>query len=410
VPSMEHNNLRRLLYLRSGSILTQIGLIAVAHLWLGYRLPVATLSLIIIVETIFNLLSFIRLRSTPQWNHTQLSLQIAADIIFLSLLLYFTGGATNPFVSLLLLPVAIAAVLLPIRLLIAVMLGAFLTYSALLILPSKMPVTMDMQDHYIGMWINFIMSALVVSVFVAAMARTINRRERAIAAFREEQMRQEQMLALGTASAQITHELATPIATMQLLYDELDGKAPPRKLHDDFGEQLQRCAAALQQFRQLAERVGDPATTVRPVQELLDELGELCRFGLPDAELNLEIERDLQGLKINTDSTLIPALLNLVHNAAKANQVNAAKRIDLKVSRQHQHLVICVRDYGQGIAPDLLEELGERTVESAQGLVMAIFFSNATLERLGGKLELSNLPHGAEARVYLPLIATQSTR
>ena len=91
-------------------------------------------------------------------------------------------------------------------------------------------------------------------------------------------------------------------------------------------------------------------------------------------------------------------------NAARANAANRASRIDVTVGRRQQQLTICVRDYGRGIPAELLEELGDSTVDSAHGLGMAVFLSNATLERLGGRLELSNLADGAEARVFLPLL------
>ncbi|MDP6722656.1 MAG: ATP-binding protein [Pirellulaceae bacterium] len=180
-------------------------------------------------------------------------------------------------------------------------------------------------------------------------------------------------------------------------------------MHDDFGEQLDRCTVTLEQFRQLAERVQDRATRARSAESIVEELVELSHLGLPEADIEIKIEADLAGLMINADSTLIPALLNLIHNAAKANTGTGKNRIEVTARERQQELMIAVRDYGAGIPTDLLQELGESTVESAQGLGMAVFFSNATLERLGGRLELSNLDEGAQARVYLPLLDAPRT-
>lgn len=47
-----------------------------------------------------------------------------------------------------------------------------------------------MQSHFIGVWINFLFSSIVVATVVGQMARRIPQKEQAIAAFREEQLKQ----------------------------------------------------------------------------------------------------------------------------------------------------------------------------------------------------------------------------
>jgi two-component system sensor histidine kinase RegB len=152
--------------------------------------------------------------------------QICADIVFLSLLLFFSGGATNAFVSLLLIPIAIAAVTLSPILLALVAILAITSYSILLWFLPMSVMHGNMQGHFIGMGINFLFSTLVVALVVGKMARSINRQELAIAAYRENLLKQEQVTSLGVASAQVTHQLATPIATVQLLTEELSDDFP----------------------------------------------------------------------------------------------------------------------------------------------------------------------------------------
>ncbi len=403
MPAKQQNDhLHNLLLLRTGSILVQITLIIFAQLWLGYQFPIAILVGIIGTESAFNLVCYLRSAVISSPTQTGLTLQVLADILFLTLVLFFTGGSTNPFVSLLLLPVAIAAVILPIRSLLIVIAAAFLAYSMLILVLPQTPVMIEMGRHYVGMWINFVISVLVIGTFLVTMARTVSRREHAIALYREEQLRQEQLIALGTASAQITHELATPIAAIQLLYDELREQIPGNSLCSDLGVQLDRCSSTLEQFRQIAEHVRNPILKELAVSNIIGQLQDLCRLSQPETVFHLETSGDLAGMCIETDLTLVPALLNLVQNAAKASLNNGSYRVDLGVSVDGQQVIFTIRDYGQGIDFGMLKDLGEQTVKSEQGFGVAVFLSNATLERLGGRLELSNLDIGVLATVSLP--------
>ena len=89
---------------------------------------------------------------------------------------------------------------------------------------------MNMSGHFIGMWVNFVISACVIALVIGAMNRALQQRERTIAKVREKQLRSEQLVTLDGAAAQITHQLATPIANLQLLFEELVEEIPTMKL------------------------------------------------------------------------------------------------------------------------------------------------------------------------------------
>ena len=60
--------------------------------------------------TIFQLLSIFAYRNVTKAKPAAVLMQLTADLLFLTILLSLSGGATNAFVSLLLLPIMIAAV------------------------------------------------------------------------------------------------------------------------------------------------------------------------------------------------------------------------------------------------------------------------------------------------------------
>ena len=71
------------------------------------------------------------------------------------------------------------------------------------------------------MWVNFLLSAAFMALFVAGMANAVRGRERELAKAREDALKNEQILALGTLSAGVSHEISIPLSTVHLLIDEL---------------------------------------------------------------------------------------------------------------------------------------------------------------------------------------------
>jgi len=183
------SQIQAIIALRSIAIAIQLLLILFVNLGLAYELPWMPLVSVISLEVLFTFTSYLyysRIHlSENKASQKAILVQICADIIFLSLLLFFSGGATNAFVSLLLIPIAIAAVTLTPLLLTVVAFLAIASYSILL---WSLPMSVmhgNMQGHFIGMGINFLFSALVVAIVVGKMARSINQQELAIAAYRE---------------------------------------------------------------------------------------------------------------------------------------------------------------------------------------------------------------------------------
>lgn len=395
------NPIQMVLALRSVAIVIQLLLILFVNLVLNYQLPWAPLFGVIALELVYTFISFVFYQKKLQVSQLALLIQVCSDILFMSLLLFFSGGATNAFVSLLLIPIAIAAVTLPPTLLALVAFLAIGSYSILLWFLPMSVMHGNMEGHFIAMGINFLFSTLVVALVVGKMARSINQRELAIAAYRENLLKQEQVTSLGVASAQVTHQLATPIATIQLLADELEEDFADNSIITDMQSQLKRCSDSLDAFRSMVLSIKEQTRTVSTVDNLLDEILENLRVNYPD--INVELIKEHQGdVTIMADATLLPAILNLINNAIQATKANAIHEITLTSKVHKGSWQFIIRDYGPGFTLEKLKELGMKPVSSEQGLGMAVFLSHATLERLGGKLLLTN-HHQGGALVTLTL-------
>ncbi|MBL4909421.1 MAG: HAMP domain-containing histidine kinase [Alteromonadaceae bacterium] len=398
------NQIHTMLSLRGAAIIIQLILIFIVSQGLNYQLPLLALFFIVSLEMVFTFVCYFYYKNNKQkTNKSALFMQVLADVFFLSLLLYFSGGATNAFVSLLLIPIAIAAVTLPLWMLVITAVLAVISYSFMLWLMPMHVIHGNMQGHFIGMWVNFLFSTLVVALVVARLARAINKKELAIAKYREEQLKQEKIIALGIASAQVTHQLATPLATAQLLVDELDDEFTDNAVLNELKVQLSRCGQSLHDFRQQTFEIKNQVAKPILINVILRQLQEYTQLNYPDIDLQINFSAQTSG-SVVADGALLPAILNLLNNGVRASKANNSNKLLLSVKTNNDHCSLTIRDYGDGFTANKLTRLGIEPVESELGLGMAVFLSHASLERLGGKLSLTNHPDGgALVSLLLPL-------
>ena len=395
----------RLLFLRTVSIAIQLISVIVLHFSVSKNDYVVVLLLVIAFETLFHLASIVYFSRLNATNFA-LALQILADISFLSLLLLYSGGATNAFVSLLLLPLIIAAVCLPLHWLAVCSLTAVSFYTLLVFnMPKHAMHHMDMQEHFLGMWINFVLSALVVTTTISALVKANANKERQMAIQREETLRSEQLMALGTAAAQVTHHLATPIANLQMIYEDLlDEIGENNSLINEMAQPLTQCTEQLAYFRDYASQIKENKINEKCVNTVINEFYDACLLHFPEQRIVLTNLASTSS-KISSDSLLLSALINLVQNAVDANRQNQSNQIEINVGESDGQLNIDIEDAGAGFDLELLDSLGHETVKSQKGMGIALFLSNTTVNKLGGKLIIANNQDvGAKVSVRLPLL------
>jgi len=392
--------------------------VLIVYFLLDHQIALMPLLLVIALEAGFQLMSVLAYRNVSQAKPLGMLMQLTADVLFLTILLSLSGGATNAFVSLLLLPIMIAAVTLSGKGLAYIAVLAIAAYSVLLIkMPEHNMHQMNMSGHFISMWINFVLSASVIALVIGAMNRALKERERTIAQVREQQLRSEQLVTLDGAAAQITHQLATPIANLQLLFEELLEGHPNNLVVQQMQTPLQQCATQLDSFRKLSaalrlNNTQQHITTAQLQQQITDTL--LLQY--PDQQIKWIIENQTGGINtaiLNSDAMLLPAILNLLQNAATANQQQDQNVLELTwLQEEHcgEYVYLLIRDFGNGFSATQLNDLGGQLMPSDHGMGLAVLLSNVTFERLNGSLTLYNHPQcGAIAKVKLATVFSEQS-
>jgi two-component system sensor histidine kinase RegB len=145
------------------------------------------------------------------------------------------------------------------------------------------------------MWLNFVISVGVVAFFLTRMAAALKERERELAAAREDALRNEQILSLGTLAAGAAHQLGTPLGTMAVVIRELElNHGSNAELQEDLlllREQVDRCKQTISQILASTGQERDECLRSLPLDAYLHRLLDEWQIIRPHALA----QRHLQG-------------------------------------------------------------------------------------------------------------------
>lgn len=435
-------NLRWLFILRNLMLLAEFLLIFISVYGLGIHLPREQLWLVLISVAAVNVYTWMRLQTDDQVSELEIFSQIAIDVVAIASMLYLTGGASNPITWVFLLPLIITAIMLPqsyawyMVILTASAYTVLITYN--IPLPSIEPhmpdpeqmVNLSSEDshilmqqahemrdrhyynlHMFGMWLGFVFSAGLVAFFVVELSKTLRFQERSLAEARENALRDERVISLGTLAASAAHDMGTPLGTIAIMAHELKSEYPEHRfpdLHEKMAimqEQIQRCKQALSVMSASAGEMRAESGRAMPFADYLDNLINQWRTHKPGVKLNFFINPAVvEEASIIAERTLTHAIINILNNAAEASPKDLG--IELHAAWDLEHATLKIRDFGTGLPPEIITLGGKLPVASSKlGLGVGLFLAYSAISRLGGKIDFYNLDtQGACVEIVLPLL------
>jgi two-component system sensor histidine kinase RegB len=398
--------LRQLVLLRNFTIVGQIFGILALDRGFAIPLPPAALTCVTVFLVLFNLGTFWRLQRS--WSASELELlgQVVVDVGALALLLYFSGGATNPFAVLFVMPLAISAASLSRRYTWGVAFLILACYSLLYFVHIPLP-----DPAASGMWVNYALSAASIAYCAAGLCALLRRRERGLAASRQNDADagDDCLVLMGALAAGAAHELRSPLTTMAVLVEELRREQDAGDRRDRaenlrlMSDQIEACRDILCDLVAYGQDARVSDKRVEPVDRFLDQTVAKWRRLRPGVRLELR-RTGMHPAAISTEGSLEQAILNLLNNAADASP----HAVEMECRCEARNLRILIQDRGPGIPAELAGMLGKPffTTKHDGGTGIGLRLAKMALDRAGGSLKLSNRPGGgARAEVLLPLDA-----
>ncbi|MGE5159230.1 MAG: ATP-binding protein [Gemmatimonas sp.] len=415
VPTADETNRKNmalLIQLRWTAVVGQIGTIAFVYSWLGIKLPLASMGAVIWALVLLNIVSLIWVRYRAQISNRELLLALMLDVAALTAQLYLSGGAANPFTSLYLLQVTLGAVLLDSRStwsLVAVTCLSF-AWLTLSYRPLELPhqgFSDPFQLHVIGMFIGFVLDAVLLVVFMTRINRNLRERDAHLAALRQHAAEEDHIVRMGLLASGAAHELGTPLASLSVILSDwrrMPALTSNPEIAEDLTEMetsLQRCKSIVTGILVSAGQARGEESAPTTVTAFLTDIVEEWRKGRSATSLHF-INLIGEDLAIVSDVALKQAIFNVLDNAFEVSR----DWVEFTAEREGDTLVLSVSDRGPGFAPEMLAQLGKpyQSSKGRPGGGLGLFLVVNVIRKLDGVVTAQNhRKRGATVKLSLPL-------
>ncbi len=411
-----------LLLLRWGALICQAFIVLAVILLTASKPPLLILIVILLFgasgNIAFHFLFQKKNRIIPGWLF---GLIMSLDILLLTVLLYFTGGAMNPFTFLFLIHICLGAILMQSAWAWSLAIYTTFCYGTLFFLPDPV-FTSDLINleeparvcntsgagahlinsnfslHLQGMWLAFAITVFFIVFFINKIQKDLENNLKTLAALESEKVKSEKLASLATLSAGAAHEFSTPLATIAIASGEMldtlkEQNADPELIADTklIREQVERCREILYQMS--ADAGEHLAESLRDFT--ISELFTRVLSGFPEeTREQIRIDCTIMNFTIRMPfRTVYRIIRGLINNALDAS--DSDHPVFVTCRKDANYLYIKVRDLGHGMDEETLSRAIDpffTTKETGKGLGLGLFLTESAAERFGGKLDLASSP------------------
>lgn len=407
--------LRTLVWIRWTAIAGQLIALLVVGFGLDWPLPIEEALVAVAASVVFNLAVTFRRPVRGRLREWEAAAYLAFDVLQLAVLLFLTGGLTNPFALLFLGPVTVSATVLTRRatVLLSGLVIACATALVFFHLPLPWsPEPLELPRLYIwGLWIAVTLGTLFLAAYIGSVSAEGRRMSDALSATQLALAREQQLSAVGGLAAAAAHELGSPLATIAVtvkeLSREIDGDHP---LADDIRilqVEADRCRDILAELGRAPESA-DPDTPyiAAPLSDVAASAAARHRGSHIAVDIVATADDGSPEPLVQHRPELLHGMGNVIQNAVQF----AREAVSVEVNWDRESATVTVRDDGRGFPPAVLDRIGEPYISSrGHGhLGLGIFIAQTLLERTGATVRFANArdeagrPDGAEVTIIWP--------
>ncbi len=336
-----------------------------------------------------------------QLNNNLSTIYLAYDIVQLGILIYLTGGITNPFIFLLIIPSVFSSIYLKLSstinlAVITIFITIVLTFFHF-DLPSPMHLHFHVPDYYLyAVSLAIIIGLIFLVYFGSKFGGESRKRKEALDNIQNVMAKEHELSSLGAQAAAAAHSLGTPLSTISLvakeLKEELKGNNKLEKEIDLLVSQSERCNQILKKLsinpHLRDEFIGFKASFHDYLSEIIRTFQEISKkkffFNTTENKNSIKFKRSIE---INY------GLRNFIGNANKFSK----QKVEVKLISDEKNTEIQISDDGPGFPNDIIDKLGEPYIISASqenkpriGLGLGTFIGKTLLEKNYGKIDFKN--------------------
>ena len=401
---------RTLVILRWIAIIGQYLTISIVYFILKFELPFFYCSIIIFIGILTNFYLQFKFDKNQLNNFTS-TFFLFYDLIQLSILLYLTGGVTNPFTILLIVPAIVSSTFLTLRSTINLSVITIIILIVLTINHLPLPHSGELHFHVPDTYLYAVPIAIIIGLifltyFGVRFGIESRKRTKALNKLELILAKEHELESIGLQAAAAAHSLGTPLSTITVIARELEkeiGNNPKySKDIDLLLSQTKRCSDILKNLSkdQLEE---DSFLSDIKIEELLNEIVR-SYTEISEKKLSLLVEKNKLNPQIERTLEITYGLRNFIGNAVKYS--NSFVDITLESNNKITEVKVC--DDGPGFSEDILNVLGEpyirsknKIISSKSGLGLGTFIGKTLLERMKANVNFDKCPKTNGAMVTI---------
>ena len=377
--------------LRWIGIIGQLIAVNFVYFFLNQNFDFVTSNIVILLG-IFSNLYLIFIYKKTQLSDRSAFLFLLIDILQLGILLYLSGGITNPFVIFILIPSVFSSSNLSLRtnallVILTIIIIIFLTFSY-----EDLPINLNSDFHnnhyfYYSIPISLIIALVFLNYFAMTFGTQSRLRKEALGKMEEVMAKEHELLSLGGQAAAAAHSLGTPLSTITIISHDLmkqfKGQKDIEKDIELLNSQVDRCNEILKRL------------TLNPVEEdeFIDKdinirhyLSEIISSFREISKKNFifNFDQDSNPKKITKSIEIVYGLRNFIGNANKF----AENTIFVNLKSDSEITEITIEDDGNGYPRDIISKIGEPYLKSnyskdssKEGLGLGLFIGKTLLEK-----------------------------